>query len=152
MSPYSLVFGKTCHLPIKLEHRALWEIKKLNFDFQAVGEKRLLQLNKLEEIGNESYENAHIYKDRRKKWHDKHLMLKKLKKGDRVLLFNFKLRLFPGKLKSRWARPFIVISITRYGAIGLISDNWKEFKVNGQHLKHYFGEELASKESIKFKE
>ena len=58
MSPYQLVFGKAFLLSVFLEHQALWAIKKLNFDFQAVGEKRLLPLNELEEIRNYSYENA----------------------------------------------------------------------------------------------
>ena len=56
MSPYKIVFGKPCHLPFELEYKAMWAIKKLNFDFQAVEEKRLLQMNELEELRNEAYD------------------------------------------------------------------------------------------------
>ena len=65
-----------------------------------MGEKRLLQLNELEEIINESYDNARIYKEKMKKWHDYCIVQRTFKEGDRVLLFDSKLRLFPSKLKS----------------------------------------------------
>ena len=70
MSPYIIVFGKPCRLPLELEYKAMWAIKKLNCDFQATKEERLLQLNELEELRNEVYDNAIIYKDKKKKWRD----------------------------------------------------------------------------------
>ena len=66
MSPSRIVFGKPCHLPLKLEYKAMWAIKKLNCDFQAAKEERLLQMNQLEELKNEAYDNARIYKDKGK--------------------------------------------------------------------------------------
>ena len=64
MSLYIIIFGNQCHLPLGLEHKAMWAIKKLNFDFQAVKEKIFLQLNELKELRNEAYDNAKINKDK----------------------------------------------------------------------------------------
>ena len=119
MSPFHLIFGKPCHLPLELEHRAMWVIRNLNFNLKEVGEKRLLQLNELEEMRNDSYNNAKIYKEKTKRWHDKHLLRKEFKVGDKVLIFNYKLKLFLGKLRSRWFGPVTVTSITPYGVIGV---------------------------------
>ena len=76
MSPYRIVFGKVSHLPLELEYKAMWAIKKLNFDCQATKEMRLLQLNELEELRNEAYDVARIYKDKTKRWHDKRILRK----------------------------------------------------------------------------
>ena len=131
MSPYKIVYGKQCHLPLELEYKAMWAIKKLNFDFQAVKEKRLLQLNELEELRNEAYDNTKIYKDKIKKWHDQKILRKEFKVGDQVLLYNFRLKLFPGKLKSRWSGPYTIVAVNPFGAITLKTNSGDEFKVNG---------------------
>ena len=117
--------------------QAMWAIKKLNFDFKIEREERLLQLNELEELRNEAYDNARIYKDKTKKWHDQRIMRKGFREGDQVLLFNSIVRLFLGKLKSKWSGPYTVMSSTTFGTVTLKTDAGEEFKVNGQRLKHY---------------
>ena len=86
MSPYRIVFGKPCHLPLELEYKFMWAIKKLNCDFQAAKEKRLLQINELEELRNEAYDNAIIYKENTKRWHDQKILRREFKVGGQVLL------------------------------------------------------------------
>ncbi|XP_050157499.1 uncharacterized protein LOC126631407 [Malus sylvestris] len=102
------------------------------------GEKRKLQLNELEERRNEAYVNAKIYKERTKKFHDKAIIRKEFVPSQKVLLYNSRLRLFPGKLQSKWTGPFEVIHVMPHGAIEIKNlQNGELFKVNGHRLKHY---------------
>ena len=136
-TPFKLVYGKSCHLPVELEHKAYWAIKTLNINYTAAGEKRILDLHELEELRLDAYENAKIYKERTKKWHDQRLSRKEFNVGDVVLLFNSRLRLFPGKLKSRWSGPFDITRVLPSGAVEITDRNSAPFIVNGQRLKQY---------------
>ena len=96
-------------------------------------------MNELEELRNEAYDNAIIYKDKAKKWHDQKILRKEIKAGEQVLSYNHRLKLFPGKLKSRWTSLYTVVASTPFGAVTLKTKSGDEFKVNGQRLKHYLG-------------
>ena len=139
MSPYMIIYGKPCHFPLELEYKATWAIKKLNCDFQATKERRLLQMNELEELRNEAYDNARIYKEKTKKWHNQKILMREFKAREVVLLYNSRLKLFLGKLKSRWSGLYIVAEITPFGAVTLKTESGGEFKVNSKRLKHYLG-------------
>ncbi|GJT14520.1 reverse transcriptase domain-containing protein [Tanacetum coccineum] len=113
-TPYKLVYGKSCHLPIELEHKAYWALKHANFDLKTAGRR--------------SFKNR-IFNV-----------------GDRVLLFNSRLKIFSGKLKTRWLGPFTITQVFPYGTVELSQPDGPNFKVNGHRVKHYFGGDIPSKE------
>ncbi|XP_070004660.1 uncharacterized protein [Nicotiana sylvestris] len=113
---------------------------KLNLDIEAAGTNRVTELHELDEFRFLAFESTRLYKERMKRLHDKNIVEQNFNPGDIVLLYNSRLRLFPGKLKSRWSGPFRVVEVLCSGAIeiGSAKDS-HTFRVNGQRLKPYVG-------------
>ncbi|GKA23354.1 reverse transcriptase domain-containing protein [Tanacetum coccineum] len=102
-TPYKLVYGKACHLPIELEHKAYRALKWTNFDLKTAGDHRKVQLNELNELRDQAYENSLIYKENTKKIHDAKIKNREFHIGDRVHLFSSRLKIFSSKLKFCWS-------------------------------------------------
>ncbi|GJV33838.1 reverse transcriptase domain-containing protein [Tanacetum coccineum] len=125
--------------------KSYWALKHANFDLQTVGDHRKLQLNELNELHDQAYENSLIYKERTKKLHDSKIKNRIFNVGDRVLLFNSRLKIFSGKLKTRWSGPFTITKVFPYGTIELSQPDGPNFKRNGHRVKYYFGGDLPPK-------
>ncbi|KAJ9542442.1 hypothetical protein OSB04_028948 [Centaurea solstitialis] len=112
-----------CHLPFEFEYKALWALKKVHLDDIASGRERLISLHELEELRSLAYENSKIYKEQRKKWHDAHLKeVKVFKEGDKVLTYQTRFKFSPGKLKSRWIGPYVVLKAYPSGYVDLMTE------------------------------
>nr|GFA39346.1 reverse transcriptase domain-containing protein [Tanacetum cinerariifolium] len=115
-TPYKMVYEKACHL------------------LKTAGDHRKVQINELNELRDQAYENSLIYKEKTKRLHDTKIKNRVFNISDRVLLFNSSLKIFSVKLKSCWSGPFTISQVYPYGTIELSQPDWPKFKVNGHHL------------------
>ncbi|GJU24886.1 reverse transcriptase domain-containing protein [Tanacetum coccineum] len=120
-----------------------WALKHANFDLSTAGDHRKVQLNELNELRDQAFENSLIYKEKTKRIHDSKIKNRVFNVGDQVLLFNSRLKIFSGKLKSCWSGPFTIAHVYPYGTVELSQNSGPNFKVNGHRLrlKHYFRED-----------
>ena len=116
-------------------------------DLIRAGAKRCLDLNEMEELRNNACINSKVTKQRMKRWHDQLISHKQFQKEQKVLLYDSKLHIFPGKLKSRWISLFTIQEVYSNGVVELLSSTGT-FKVNGQRLKPFLGPFSKDKEEI----
>nr|GEX65335.1 hypothetical protein [Tanacetum cinerariifolium] len=117
-----------------MENKAYWAIKNVNLDLDVAGRNRFLQLNKLAEMRHEAYEHSRSYKERTKRWHDARITDKEFQEGEEVLVFNSRLKIIPGKLRTRWYGPYSVTKVFPYGTVEVFGKNGIRFKDTNEEL------------------
>nr|GEX15853.1 reverse transcriptase domain-containing protein [Tanacetum cinerariifolium] len=123
--------------------KAIKSLRLATLDQQeTAGDHRKVQINELNELRDQAYEKYLIYNEKTKRLHESKIKNRVFNIGDRVLLFNSRLKIFFGKLKSRWSGPFTISQVYPYGTVELSQSDGPNFKVNGHCLKHYFREDV----------
>nr|XP_025675812.1 uncharacterized protein LOC112776058 [Arachis hypogaea] len=149
MSPFCLVYRKACHLPVEVEQKAYWAVRECNLGLGGARIERKLQLQELECLRLEAYENSRLYKEKVRAVHDKNIKRREFRAGDQVLLYNSRLRLMPGKLRSRWDGPYVVEKVETYGVVHLSHPSSPSiFKVNCHCLKLYHGVKMKTNKEL----
>ncbi|XP_076949355.1 uncharacterized protein LOC143621975 [Bidens hawaiensis] len=153
-TPYRLVYGKDCHLLVEIAQRAYWATKEVNTSYDDACKARKLELCEIEELWDEAYECASAYKAKMKKVHDAKIRLKSFKIGQKVWLYNTRMKLFPGKLKSKWTGPFVIVGVGNHEQFEMedLDDHIRQV-VNGYRLKPYLEMDdihKMDKESVRF--
>ncbi|XP_016192348.1 uncharacterized protein LOC107633221 [Arachis ipaensis] len=149
MSPFRLVYRKACHLPIEVEHKAYCAVKECNSGLGGVRIERKLQLEELECLRLEVYENSRLYKEKVKAVHDRNIKGREFRSGDQVLLYNSRLRLMPAKLRSRWDGYYVVEKVEPYRVFHQSHPSSPTFfKVNGHRLKLYHGVKVKNNKEM----
>nr|GEW19553.1 reverse transcriptase domain-containing protein [Tanacetum cinerariifolium] len=135
-------YGVTHRLATAYHPQRSGQVEVSNRCLKRILERKKLQLN---ELRDQAYENSLIYKERTKKLHDSKIKNRIFNVVDQVLLFNSRLKIFSGKLKTRWSGPFTITQVFLYGIVELSQPDGLNFKVNGRRVKHYFGGDIPSK-------
>ena len=121
----------------------------LNLNFQTTGDHRRLQLSEFEELRNDAYDLSKKYKDKMKWIHDKSILRKDLFSGQKVFLYDSKLHLFLGKLKSHWTGLFVSQFVTPYGIVTLMNlTDGTVFQENGHRAKLFLEHEPIHHEDV----
>jgi hypothetical protein len=127
-NPYRLIYGKACQLSVEIEHKDYWALRTANIEMLPARKNRFHQIQELDELQMNAYENSLFYKETTKKWHDDRIKtIRNFTKGDMVLLYNSRLKLFPGKLRSGWSGPYIVLDVSPYGTVEIANEKGERF-------------------------
>nr|GFA36835.1 DNA-directed DNA polymerase [Tanacetum cinerariifolium] len=137
-----LKYGVTHRLATAYHPQTSGQVEVFNRGLKIILERTVVKLNELNKLRDQAYENSLIYKEKTTRIHDSKIKDRVFNVGDRVLLFNSRLKIFSGKLKTRWSGPFTITQVFSYGTVELSQTDRLNFKMNGHKLKHYFGEEI----------